>query len=123
MRSDLIFPPWLLATPAEKVSRTQLRGLCAGGGRCVFAEIGRVRQECMWLAHASQRREKVRPCKTWGGHVCVGDSERQGKGKVEVNEESVMLGSGPGSCPPYFTLLSLLFGEVKVARQFPSRIN
>lgn len=56
-------------------------------------------------------------------HICVGDSERQGKGEIEVNEELVMLGSRPGSCPPYFALSSLLFEEVKVARQFPPRIN
>lgn len=48
--SDLIFLPQLLATPVEKVSRTQTPALCAGGGRCVLAEIGRVRQECVWLA-------------------------------------------------------------------------
>jgi hypothetical protein len=38
--SDLIFSPWLLATPAEKVSRAKPPGLCTGGGRCVLADMG-----------------------------------------------------------------------------------
>ena len=48
--SDIIFSSQLLATPAEEVSRTQPPGLCAGGGRCVLAEVGQARQECVWLA-------------------------------------------------------------------------
>lgn len=77
---------------------------------------------CGWHA-AQQRREKVQPCQTQGGNRCVVGSGKQGKGKMEVNEEWVMLGSGPGSCPAYGVPLSFLFAEVMLAGKCPPRIN
>lgn len=63
---------------------------------------------CGWH-DTEQRREKVQPYKALqGGNVCVGESERQGLGKIEGNEKPVMLESGPGSCHAYGVPLSLL---------------
>lgn len=66
------------------------------------------RNVCGWH-DTEQRREKVQPCKALqGGNVCVGESERQGRGKIEGNENPMMLESGPGSCHAYEVPLSLL---------------
>lgn len=74
-----------------------------------------------WHA-AEQRREKVQPCQTQGGNLCVVGSGKQGKGKMEDNEEWVMLARGPGFCPAYGAPLSLLFAVMFIAK-FPPRIN
>lgn len=71
--SDLIFPPRGLATPAEKVSRTQSPGLCAGGGRYVLAELGQVRQKCMWLAWCVTKKGESLALQDLGQqHLCRG---------------------------------------------------
>lgn len=71
--SDLISPPQVLATPAKEVSRTRPPGLCAGGGRCVLAELGQVRQKCVWLAWCVTKKRESPALQDLGQrHLCWG---------------------------------------------------
>lgn len=72
--------PRLLATSAETVSRTEPPGLCAGGGRCVLPVQGEEDRNVCDRLNASQRKDKVQPCKTQGDNICAGEeTEKQGK--------------------------------------------